>query len=82
MRKRGVAVISLLAVGLAFGVFVKRRGAASTAGVTTTAAPNGQAQGPDAIVVGSGIAGLAAAYELAKGGAKVSAIDMASVFRL
>jgi len=38
------------------------------------------AQGPDAIVVGSGIAGLSAAYEPAKGGAKVSDIDMASVF--
>ncbi len=36
--------------------------------------------GPDAIVVGSGIAGLSAAYELAKGGANVVIVDMASVF--
>jgi flavocytochrome c len=35
---------------------------------------------PDAIVVGSGIAGLSAAYELANGGARVLVIDMASVF--
>jgi flavocytochrome c len=34
----------------------------------------------DAIVVGSGIAGLSAAYELAKGGADVIVVDMASVF--
>lgn len=34
----------------------------------------------DAIVVGSGIAGLSAAFELAKGGAAVTMIDMASVF--
>jgi flavocytochrome c len=31
-------------------------------------------------VVGSGIAGLSAAYELAKGGANVTIVDMASVF--
>ncbi len=34
----------------------------------------------DAIVVGSGIAGLSAAYELGKGGAAVTVVDMASVF--
>lgn len=35
---------------------------------------------PDAIVVGAGIAGLCAAWELAQGGAKVVVVDMASVF--
>jgi succinate dehydrogenase/fumarate reductase flavoprotein subunit len=34
----------------------------------------------DAIVVGAGIAGLSAAYELAKGGADVIVVDTASVF--
>ena len=34
----------------------------------------------DAIVVGSGIAGLSAAWELARGGANVVVLDMASVF--
>jgi flavocytochrome c len=34
----------------------------------------------DAIVVGSGIAGLSAAYELANGGASVIVVDMASIF--
>ncbi len=38
------------------------------------------AEPADAIVVGAGIAGLAAAWELAQGGAKVTVIDMASVF--
>ncbi len=35
---------------------------------------------PDAIVVGAGLAGLSAAWELAQGGAKVTVLDMASVF--
>ena len=34
----------------------------------------------DAIVVGGGIAGLSAAYELAAGGADVIVVDMASIF--
>jgi flavocytochrome c len=34
----------------------------------------------DAIIVGAGIAGLSAAYELARGGAHVVVMDMASVF--
>ncbi len=34
----------------------------------------------DAIAVGSGIAGLSAAYGLGKGGAPVTIVDMASVF--
>jgi flavocytochrome c len=34
----------------------------------------------DAIVVGGGIAGLSAAYELASGGAQVIVVDMASIF--
>ena len=39
----------------------------------------GQSQ-PDVIVVGAGIAGLSAAYELAAGQAKVTVLDMASVY--
>jgi flavocytochrome c len=34
----------------------------------------------DAIVVGGGVAGLSAAYELARGGARVVVMDMASIF--
>lgn len=34
----------------------------------------------DAIVVGAGLAGLSAAWELARGGANVTVVDMASVF--
>jgi flavocytochrome c len=34
----------------------------------------------DVIVVGSGIAGLSAAYELGRGGARVVVVDMASIF--
>jgi predicted oxidoreductase len=35
---------------------------------------------PDAIVVGAGISGLSAAWELARSGASVTVVDMASVF--
>src|SRR5262245_18891207 len=35
---------------------------------------------PDVIVVGAGISGLSAALDLARGGAKVTVIDMSSVF--
>ena len=45
--------------------------------------PKGRLAAPttaDAIVVGGGIAGLSAAYELASGGASVIVVDMASIF--
>lgn len=38
------------------------------------------AEPPEALVVGAGIAGLCAAWELAQGGARVAVVDMASVF--
>jgi flavocytochrome c len=38
------------------------------------------AQSPDVIVVGAGISGLSAALDLGRGGAKVTVIDMSSVF--
>jgi flavocytochrome c len=52
-------------------------------GYFASRAPRGRAAAPttaDAIVVGSGIAGLSAAYELANGGASVIVVDMASIF--
>jgi flavocytochrome c len=52
-------------------------------GYLVSRAPKGRSAAPttaDAIVVGSGIAGLSAAYELAKGGADVIVVDMASIF--
>ncbi len=39
-----------------------------------------QGQGPDVLVVGAGPAGLATALEAARGGARVTVVDMASVF--
>jgi uncharacterized protein len=44
------------------------------------ARPSGAPSHTDAIVVGGGVAGLAAALELAQGGAKVEVVDMASIF--
>ena len=52
-------------------------------GFLASRAPRGHAAAPttaDAIVVGSGIAGLSAAYELANGGQSVIVVDMASIF--
>ena len=84
MRKKVAAALALLALGLALDLFVKRRSVTSTNGVTATTSASAVSKAalrpPDAIVVGSGIAGLSAAYELAKGGAYVTVVDMASVF--
>jgi predicted oxidoreductase len=46
----------------------------------TTGAPLVSAQGSDVIVIGAGAGGLAAALEAALGGARVTVLDMASVF--
>jgi uncharacterized protein len=46
----------------------------------TMAARFVSAQGPDVIVIGAGAGGLAAAIESAAGGARVTVIDVASVF--
>jgi flavocytochrome c len=65
----GLAVVAVLAPIL-WGVQQSRR-------------PGGRASAPtsaDVIVVGSGIGGLSAAYELALGGADVIVVDMSSVF--
>ncbi|HXK16951.1 MAG TPA: FAD-dependent oxidoreductase [Polyangiaceae bacterium] len=80
MRKNVVLAASLLALAVAAGFFVKRHAAAPTSRVTPAASQNALTEPPDAIVVGAGIAGLSAAYELAKGGARVTIIDTASVF--
>ncbi len=76
---------ALGAVALTLGVYAAaRRGLGHTGAVPAGAAPSASAAaataGPDALVVGSGIAGLSAAYELARGGARVLVVDMASVF--
>jgi uncharacterized protein len=73
--------LGLLIAGLAAIVLVvslaRRRPppAAAPEAIHPDAAPT-----PDAIVVGAGISGLSAAYELAKGGARVLVMDIASVF--
>lgn len=58
--------------------------AALAAGLTVALVTDGQpaapAATPDAVVVGSGISGLSAAWELAQSGAKVTVVDMSSVF--
>jgi uncharacterized protein len=52
-------------------------------GLQQSKRPGGRASAPtsaDVIVVGSGIGGLSAAYELALGGADVIVVDMSSIF--
>lgn len=52
-----------------------------TPNVNTNASPSEPSkQTPDVIVVGAGISGLSAALDLGRGGAKVTVIDMSSVF--
>ncbi|MBC7816621.1 MAG: FAD-dependent oxidoreductase [Planctomycetaceae bacterium] len=53
----------------------------ATPKVSTNASPSESSnQTPDVIVVGAGISGLSAALDLGRGGAKVTVIDMSSVF--
>ena len=81
MRKNFVVALSMLLLALALGFLLRKRAAPSVAApAPTTSIRAASETDPDAVVVGSGIAGLSAAYELAKGGAQVSVIDMASVF--
>ena len=63
---------------LALVMRIARREASAPVPAATDAGPN--AEPIDAIIVGSGIAGLSAAYELGRGGARVVVIDMASIF--
>jgi uncharacterized protein len=78
---RGRKLLGVLIAGLAalalIALLVRRRSIAvdSRESVSTPAPPT-----PDAIVVGAGVAGLSAAYELAKGGVRVLVVDIASVF--
>ena len=69
-RRTGFGAI---AMGLVFSV--SPRVQASIPASTPSPQPHS-----DAIVVGAGIAGLSAAWELAQGGAMVVVVDMASVF--
>jgi flavocytochrome c len=72
----GLSIAGLAVVVLAVSLARRRTPPAATLGaVGSSATPT-----PDAIVVGAGIAGLSAAYELAKGGARVLVVDIASVF--
>lgn len=81
-----VAFLSALTLGLYAGARhglgnVNRGVSASVPAATATAAgPSPAEPSLDAVVVGSGIAGLSAAFELARGGARVVIVDMASVF--
>jgi flavocytochrome c len=71
LRKAGLAVLGLTVVlaPLLWGLQQSRRG--RRAPLPTTA---------DVVVVGAGVGGLAAAYELARGGADVVVVDMSSIF--
>ena len=81
MRKPLWVVGLAIALVAAFVVMLLQRRADRSA-TQPSAAPTVEpaVAAPDAIVVGSGIAGLSAAYELAQGGASVLIVDMASVF--
>ena len=81
--RRNLVVVGLgtLVIAAALGFFFKKHAATpTTTPPPATSLSAATATQPDAIVVGSGIAGLSAAYELALGGARVTVIDMASVF--
>jgi predicted oxidoreductase len=54
--------------------------ATALAGALNAAATGGKASQLDVIIVGSGISGLCAGLEAARGGASVTVVDMASVF--
>lgn len=82
MRKTSVLSLAALLAAAALGFVWKKTHSAAraTAPVTSVSATPAGVTTADAIIVGSGIAGLSAAYELALGGARVSVIDMATVF--
>ena len=70
-RSARIPLVALAAAALGVGVALRAQ-----TSVTSASAPSGA----DAIIVGAGIAGLSAAWELAQGGAQVVVVDMASVF--
>lgn len=67
--------ISLISLSLATAA-----GAQPAASATPGGGPPLEAAKPDAIVVGAGISGLSAAWELARSGANVTVVDISSVF--
>src|SRR5262245_5358034 len=73
----------VLAAALAAGVLalvIRLAGRPPAHGPAGAADAGAAAEPIDALIVGSGIAGLSAAYELGRGGARVVIVDMASVF--
>ncbi len=78
-RKAIAALLAALACMALVATLVRTRARAPQA-TTATIAPRAAPAAPDAVVVGAGIAGLSAAYELARGGAQVEVVDVASVF--
>lgn len=62
----------------AIGLYVREGGFAVSPACATE--PPRTAVEPDVIIVGAGISGLSAAWELGQSGAQVTVIDMASVF--
>src|SRR5580698_11226039 len=80
-RRTSKARLGLSLAGLAVIVLVVSLARRRTIPTATPGADLSSATPPpDAIVVGAGISGLSAAYELAKGGARVLVVDIASVF--
>lgn len=72
-----VVVVTSLVAGLSLGGCSPTK----TSNVETNPSSSEPSrQPPDVIVVGAGISGLSAALDLGRGGAKVTVIDMASVF--
>lgn len=75
-----VAVITIVAVLLASVVIGLNRGGHQPGSPATSTGDRASPRQPHVIVVGAGLSGLSTALELADGGARVTVIDMSSVY--
>lgn len=74
-----VTIVAVLLAGIVIGLNrVKRPGVSPAA--ATSISRRARQQPPEVIVVGAGLSGLSAALELADGGARVTVVDMSSVY--